>query len=67
MPIKHAIWKVGHQPVQLASAQLPSEQMLEDMIVSDPRILSNSWTHKKDLISQGKGAITSGQSKVFGD
>jgi hypothetical protein len=43
MPIKHAIWKVGSQPVQLVAGQLPSEQLLEDMIVRDPNILSSAW------------------------
>jgi len=43
MPIKHDIWKVGATPVPLASGRLPSEQKLEEMIVSDPRILSTEW------------------------
>lgn len=43
MPIKHAIWKVGSQPMQLSAGQLPSEQLLEDMIVRDPNILSSAW------------------------
>lgn len=43
MPIQHAIWQVGQQPQALTSSKLPSEQLLEDMIVSDPRILSNEW------------------------
>lgn len=43
MPIQHAIWTVGAQPQPLAAGRLPSEQTLEDMIVRDPRILSNEW------------------------
>jgi hypothetical protein len=43
MPIKHDIWKVGATPVPLSSGRLPSEQKLEEMIVSDPRILSTEW------------------------
>lgn len=43
MPIQHAIWQVGAQPKLLTNSKLPSEQLLEDMIVSDPRILSNEW------------------------
>ena len=43
MPIKHDIWKVGATPVPLNSSRLPSEQKLEEMIVSDPRILSAEW------------------------
>ena len=43
MPIHHAIWRVGEQPAPLTSGRLASEQQLEDMIVRDPRILSNEW------------------------
>ena len=43
MPIQHAIWQVGAQPLPLTNSKLPSEQLLEDMIVSEPRILSNEW------------------------
>jgi len=43
MPIKHAIWKVGETPTALSGAKLPNEQLLEDMIVRDPSILSGEW------------------------
>ena len=43
MPIQHAIWQVGAQPLPLANSKLASEQLLEDMIVRDPRILSSDW------------------------
>jgi uncharacterized protein YeaO (DUF488 family) len=43
MPIKHDIWKVGATPIALTSGRLPSEQKLEEMIVSDPQILSSEW------------------------
>lgn len=43
MPIKHAIWKIGPQPVPLEVTDLANEQLLEDMIVRDPRILSSEW------------------------
>ena len=43
MPIRHAIWTVGSQPIELKDATLPSEQVLEAMIVSAPRILSDEW------------------------
>ena len=43
MPIQHAIWRVGDKPVPLSASRLPSEQILEDMIVSDSRILSSEW------------------------
>ncbi|WP_292909674.1 endonuclease NucS domain-containing protein [Niveispirillum sp.] len=43
MTIHHAIWSVGHPPVSLARAKLPSEKTLEEMIVAAPEILSDSW------------------------
>jgi RecB family endonuclease NucS len=43
MPVKHAIWKVGSPPQRLSEVSLETEQVLEDMIVSDPRILSEDW------------------------
>jgi hypothetical protein len=55
MPIKHAIWKVGENPMLLAQASLPSEQQLEDMIVRDPRILSDEWMviGRQEITSHG--------------
>src|SRR5260370_23273709 len=43
MPIRHAIWRVADQPEQLAESSLNDEQLLEEMIVADPRILSDEW------------------------
>jgi len=43
MPIRHAIWKVGEQPVPLTVSRLPSEQTLEKMIQADVSILSSDW------------------------
>lgn len=43
MPIKTQIWTVSGQPSQLRECILPSEQLLEDMIVSAPRLLSEEW------------------------
>jgi hypothetical protein len=43
MPIQHAIWKVGASPLPLSITRLPSEQLLETMIVSSPEILSPEW------------------------
>ena len=43
MPVAHAIWKVGEPPVPLSAGRLTSEQQLEEMIVSDPGILSSEW------------------------
>lgn len=43
MPIRHAIWKVASQPEPLAESSLVTEQLLEDMIVAAPRMLSEEW------------------------
>ena len=43
MPIRHAIWKVSTPPQQLPEAALSDEQLLETMIVKEPRILSEEW------------------------
>lgn len=43
MPIEHAIWTVGDSPSPLPVCKLESEQLLEEMIVSQPSILSDEW------------------------
>src|SRR6266481_10031682 len=43
MPIRHAIWKVTATPEPLVESSLAKEQMLEDMIVAAPRLLSEEW------------------------
>lgn len=43
MPISHAVWTVSSSPTEIPQGILPSEQMLEDMIVAQPRILSSEW------------------------
>src|SRR6267378_3321067 len=43
MSIRHAIWKVAAKPEPLQESSLAKEQMLEDMIIADPRILSDEW------------------------
>lgn len=43
MPIRTALWKVGQQPKPLAESSLDKEQLLEDMIVTAPRMLSDEW------------------------
>ena len=55
MPVNHALWSVGDQPVEVASGRLPSEQMLEDMIVAQPRILSGEWMLIGRQINTGNG------------
>lgn len=55
MPIKTQIWTVGGQPSQLHECILPSEQLLEDMIVSAPRLLSEEWMLIGRQESTGQG------------
>jgi hypothetical protein len=43
MPIQHSLWRVGAQPQRIASDTLPSEALLENMIVAEPAILSSEW------------------------
>jgi len=43
MSIRHAIWKVAAKPEQLSESALSNEQLLESMIVAEPRILSDEW------------------------
>ncbi len=43
MPQRTALWTVASSPEPLAEARLPSEQLLEQMIVAAPRILSDEW------------------------
>ena len=43
MPIQHSVWRVGDSPTRLPETALPSEQILEKMIVAAPEILSDQW------------------------
>ena len=43
MPIHHALWIVADDPVEVKVSALSSERQLEDMIVAEPRILSEEW------------------------
>lgn len=43
MPIRTTLWKVGPQPQPLPESSLVKEQLLEDMIVATPRMLSEEW------------------------
>lgn len=62
MPIKHAIWTVGDQPNRLPVSQLATEQLLEDMIENDPRILSEQWM----LIGRQEHTPTGGRIDLLG-
>ena len=43
MPINTDVWTVGPMPCKLRQTRLASEQLLEDMIISSPSILSDEW------------------------
>ena len=62
MLIRSAIWTVGKSPKLLAEGRLPSERALEDMIVAEPRILSDEWM----LIGRQERAGSSGVIDLLG-
>ncbi len=39
MPIKTHLWKVGEKPQVLAESRLARENLLEEMIIQEPRML----------------------------
>lgn len=43
MTIRSELWKVGTHPQSLQESKLASEQLLEDMIVAAPNLLSDEW------------------------
>ena len=43
MPIRTALWKVGTAPHQLVESSLSREQMLEEMILAAPGLVSEEW------------------------
>lgn len=43
MPIRVAIWKVAEEPTPLVESSLANEQLLEEMIVAAPHLLSEDW------------------------
>lgn len=43
MPIRTSLWKVGPTPSVLSESALVSEELLEDMIVAAPALLSDEW------------------------
>ena len=43
MPVHHSLWRIGANPSQVEPDRLADERLLEDMIVAEPRILSEEW------------------------
>lgn len=58
MPIKTDVWTVGSIPSKLIQSHLPSEQLLEDMIVSSPSILSDELMLIGRQVTTGMGGRT---------
>ena len=57
MPVHHAIWRIGENPQPLTISKLPSEQLLEKMILNDPTILSDQWMiigHQENTLDKGR-------------
>jgi RecB family endonuclease NucS len=43
MSLRQAIWTVCPKPEALLSASLATEKLLEDIIVAEPRVVSDAW------------------------
>jgi len=43
MPVKTHLWKVGERPEILEESRLETEKLLEEMIVREPKMLSDEW------------------------
>lgn len=58
MPIQHALWTVSRNPGMLSGGKLQSEQLLQDMILAEPRILSPEWMLiGKEVATVGSGRL----------
>ncbi len=67
MTIRHAIWKVGAQPTALPATGLPSEQLLEEMIVAAPGLGGDEDVVGDDAVAGAfeRGADVAGLVRVF--
>lgn len=43
MPVQQSLWTIGKIPLRVATSKLANETQLEDMIIAEPRILSDEW------------------------
>lgn len=43
MPISHAVWTDSKTPREVPQGFLPTEQLLETMIIAQPKILLSEW------------------------
>ncbi|HVB16381.1 MAG TPA: hypothetical protein VNF04_07605 [Stellaceae bacterium] len=61
MPIHHSVWRVADPPSRLLETTLASEQMLEQMIVAAPEIVSDQWM----IIGRQEPTAFGGQIDLF--
>ncbi len=57
MPVKTKLWTVGEMPQIIGESHLVSEQQLEEMIVGEPRLLSDEWMIIGRQEHTGQGGI----------
>jgi hypothetical protein len=57
MPIRTTLWKIDHRPLELLESSLAAEELLEDMIVAEPRMLSDEWMLIGRQVKTGFGGI----------
>lgn len=52
-----SLWRVGTQPTPVERSVLPSEKLLEEMLVANLRILSPDWMLLGNQVSTGTGFV----------
>ena len=57
MPIQHKLWIVDNPPMEVETSTLINEKQLEDMIESEPGILSDDWMLIGRQIHSGNGHV----------
>ena len=57
MPIQHTLWTVDKPPLKVQTSTLANEKQLEDMIESEPGILSDDWMLIGRQIPTGTGQV----------
>ena len=57
MPIQTTLWKVGARPEEIKPSILESERKLEEMIVAEPRMLSDEWMLIGQQVNTGYGGV----------
>ena len=55
MPIQHTLWTIDKKPSEVKPSELAYEKQLEDMIQTEPRILSDEWMLIGRQIHTGTG------------